>query len=389
MNSSRTDVYVANTCPRLMSDHPPVRTALFEEHLALDANMVDFHGFELPIWYSNIRDEHLATRRGAGLFDVSHMGSFRFTGNGVAAWLEGVATQRVTNIDSGRCAYTHFLDRDGYLIDDMIFAVVSDTEILGVPNASMIDVMWDWFHQFLPEDGSIQLENLSDATSILALQGPEAQRILDAAVGEGQHVGRFKWRSLTDNDLGLNGWIQGTGYTGEAGYEIFVPNQEAPALWRALIANGATPVGLGARDTLRLEKGYLLSGVDFCSPSLAPEGDDGFLARDSWETNVPFGLDLDHDFIGRDRVVSHEPSDARWWGIRYVEKGPLPRPGKDVQALDGTPLGRLTSGAPAPSLDNTGIGLGYLTQVGEGDEVLVVASPRKSVRAVVVRPPFY
>lgn len=372
-----------------MSDTPPVRTALFEEHVALDANLVDFHGFELPIWYSNIKDEHLATRSGAGLFDVSHMGSFRFSGTNVRGWLESIATQRVTSIEPPRCAYTHFLDEDGFLIDDMIFAVVSESEILGVPNASMIDVMWAWFTKHLPEDGSVQLENLSDETSIMALQGPDAKRILDEAMGEGQHVGRFKWRSLTSNALNVTGWIQGTGYTGEAGYEIFVPNGEAPVLWRALIQNGATPVGLGARDTLRLEKGYLLSGVDFCSPSLAPDGDDGFLARDSWETNVPFGLDLDHEFVGKQRVMNHQPEDERWWGIKYVEKGPLPRPGKDVTSTDGEPLGRLTSGAPSPSLANTGIGIGYLANVREGDEVLVVASPRKSVRAVVVRPPFY
>jgi len=369
-----------------MSEAPPVRTALYHEHVALEANLVDFHGFELPIWYSNIRDEHLATRSGAGLFDVSHMGSFRFSGQGVRTWLEGLATQRVTAIAPSRCAYTHFLDEDGFLIDDMIFAVVSEEEILGVPNASMIDVMWAWFSKHLPDDGSIAMENLSEATSILALQGPKAKALLDVAMGEGQHVGRFKWRALTDNELGLSGWIQGTGYTGEAGYEIFVPNDEAPRLWRALIDAGATPVGLGARDTLRLEKGYLLSGVDFCSPSL---GEDAFLARDSWETNVPFGLDMDHEFVGKARVAGHSDADPRWWGIRYTEKGPLPRPGKEVQSLDGAVIGRLTSGAPAPSLDNIGIGIGYLESVSEGDEVLVVASPRKSVRAVVVRPPFY
>lgn len=372
-----------------MSDAPPVRTALYEEHLALEANLVDFHGFELPIWYSNIKEEHLATRSGAGLFDVSHMGSFRFHGEGVRTWLEGLATQRVSAIEPTRCAYTHFLDHEGCLIDDMIFAVVSETEILGVPNASMIDVMWSWFHDHLPEDGSIGLENLSEQTSIIALQGPAAKSILDASLGDGQHVGRFRWKALTENSLGITGWIQGTGYTGEAGYEIFVPNDEIASLWRALVSNGATPVGLGARDTLRLEKGYLLSGVDFCSPSLAPEGDDGFLARDSWETNVPFGLDLNHEFIGKHRVVSHHEEDARWWGIRYVEKGPLPRPGKEVHSLDGTPLGRLSSGAPAPSLDNTGIGIGYISGVKVGDEVLIIASPRKSVRAVVVQPPFY
>ncbi|HII26780.1 MAG TPA: glycine cleavage system aminomethyltransferase GcvT [Candidatus Poseidonia sp.] len=372
-----------------MSDHPPVRTALYEEHLALNANMVDFHGFELPIWYSNIKEEHLATRSGAGLFDVSHMGSFRFSGDGVRTWLETIATQRITSIAPSRCAYTHFLDADGCLIDDMIFAVVSEHEILGVPNASMIDVMWSWFTQHLPTDGSVSMENLSDETSIMALQGPGARDALDAAMGDGQHVGRFKWRALTDNDLKTTGWIQGTGYTGEPGYEIFVPNDDAPTLWRALVEHGATPIGLGARDTLRLEKGYLLSGVDFCSPSLAPAEDDGFLARDSWETNVPFGLDLDHDFIGKHRVVSHAETDERWWGIKYLEKGPLPRPGKSVTSPEGVPIGRLSSGAPSPSLGNIGIGLGYLAGVSEGDEVMVVASPRKSVRAVVVRPPFY
>ncbi len=372
-----------------MSNEPPVRTALYEEHLALDANMVDFHGFELPIWYSNIKDEHLATRAGAGLFDVSHMGSFRFTGANVRSWLESIATQRISSVQPPRCAYTHFLDEDGFLIDDMIFAVVSETEILGVPNASMIGVMWAWFSKHLPSDGSVSMENLSEATSIMALQGPRAQQILEAAVGDGQHIGRFKWRALTDNSLGITGWIQGTGYTGEPGYEIFVPNTDAPVLWRALINHGATPVGLGARDTLRLEKGYLLSGVDFCSPSLAPEGDDGFLARDSWETNVPFGLDLEHEFIGKQRVVSHAETDERWWGVKYIEKGPLPRPGKAVHSLENQPIGRLSSGAPSPSMNNTGIGIGYLSGVKEGDEVLVVASPRKSVRAVVVRPPFY
>ena len=372
-----------------MSDHPPVRTALYEEHKALNANLVDFHGFELPIWYSNIKDEHLATRQSAGLFDVSHMGTFRFRGQGVLSWLEHLATQKVTAIEPTRCAYTHFLDEEGRLIDDMIFAVVNEQEILGVPNASMISVMWDWFSQHLPSNGSIELQNLSDAYSILALQGPKARILLDAALGVGQHVGRFRWRMLSENSLGISGWIQGTGYTGEAGYEIFVPNEEAPLLWRALVNNGATPVGLGARDTLRLEKGYLLSGVDFCWPPLAADGDDGFLARDSWETNVPFGLDLDHEFIGKTRVTSHDDTDARWWGIKYLERGPLPRPGKEVHSLDGTLLGRLTSGAPSPSLDNTGIGIGYIAGVKEGDEVLILASPRASVRASIVRPPFY
>jgi len=369
-----------------MSTGALVRTALYDEHVALDANIVDFHGFELPIWYSNIKDEHLATRENAGLFDVSHMGTFRFTGSKVKQWLEGVATQKVTNIPIGRCAYTHFLDEDGFIIDDMIFAVVSDDEILGVPNASMIDVMWGWFQGKLPSDGSVKIENLSTDMAIIALQGPKSKQILSSVLGMDNHVGRFKWQKIGENQLSVSGWIQGTGYTGEPGYEIFIPNDDAANLWRSLIDSGATPVGLGARDTLRLEKGYLLSGVDFCWPEL-PESTD-FLARDSWETNVPFGLDLDHDFIGKHRVISHQSSDARWFGIKYTEKGPLPRPGKDVADLNGNVIGRLSSGAPSPSLDNVGIGIGYISGVSEGDEIMIVASPRKSVKAVVVRPPF-
>ena len=363
-----------------------IRTALYSEHLKSNANIVDFHGFELPIWYTSIKEEHLACRSGAGIFDVSHMGSFRLTGANVRSWLETLSTQKVTSITPGRCAYTHFLDENGHLIDDMIFAVVSENEILGVPNASMIDVMWDWFTSHLPDDGSISLENLSPDTSIIALQGPKSKEIITDALGEDSHVGRFKWKEIPENKLGITGWIQGTGYTGESGYEIFVPNSDSPALWGSLLNAGATPVGLGARDTLRLEKGFLLSGVDFCYPELP--GADEFLARDSWESNVPFGWGFDHQYIGKERVESHSQTDARLLGIKYTGKGPLPRPGKIVTDLDGNKIGMLTSGAPSPSLGNVGIGMGYISGVDEGDKVLIVASERRSVEAIIVTPPF-
>jgi aminomethyltransferase len=366
-----------------MADAIPLRTSLFDEHVALGANIVDFHGFELPIWYSSISEEHLACRSSAGLFDVSHMGSFRFSGVGVKEWLESIGTQRVSAISSGRCGYTHFLTDEGFIIDDMIFAIVSEQEILGVPNASMVPVMWDWFNQHLTE--GIVIEDLSPEMSIIALQGPEAKRICCEVLGDANHIGRFGWSKISENPLHIDGWIQGTGYTGEAGYEIFVANSQAPVLWRTLVEAGAIPVGLGARDTLRLEKGYLLSGQDFAPPSLE---DDDFLHRDSWETNVPFGLDLNHDFIGKSKVESHSSSDARWWGLKQVERGPLPRPGKLVVSQDGEPIGRLTSGAPSPSLANVGIGMAYLSGVSAGDEVFIVASARKTVKAVVLQPPF-
>jgi aminomethyltransferase len=375
------------------------RTALHGSHLEAGAKMVDFHGFELPIWYSSIPEEHLATRNAAGLFDVSHMGFFRFSGKDVRSWLSSIATQEYLNFASGRCGYTHFLDHEGRIIDDMIFAVRSETEVLGVPNASMVEVMLDWFTSLLPRDGSISIDDLSDQTSILALQGPSAAAVISEVLGEDNAVGRFRCQNITANQLNVDGWIQGTGYTGEAGVEIFVPNRDAPGLWSALLEAGApfglVPVGLGARDTLRLEKGYLLSGQDFLWPGLGTEPDAalpvGFLARDSAETAVPYGLDTEHDFIGRERVLTSLESGPRWDGLICLERGPSPRPGHAVlssEADDAESLGYVTSGGPSLSLDRKGIAMAYLEGVEQGQDVWIQASPRRRVRAQVCRPPF-
>ena len=209
-----------------------VRTALYEAHQRWGGNIVDFHGFELPIWYTSMMEEHINTRENAGLFDVSHMGFFRFSGNGVREWLQSIATQRVEHLGSGRCAYTHFLDDNGLIIDDMIFAVadsqtISDTKmrdcpniselvILGVPNASMISVMKTWFDSHLPSDGSIILDDLSQETSILALQGPKSPSIIEAVLGVENVVKHFRGKAISSNNYGITGWIQGTGYTGES-----------------------------------------------------------------------------------------------------------------------------------------------------------------------------
>ena len=382
-----------------VADNQPVRTALFESHVEAGAKIVDFHGFELPIWYSSIQDEHLACRSAAGIFDVSHMGFFSFQGSNVRSWLEGISTQKISAIPPGRCGYTHFLDHDGCIIDDMIFAIKSETEIFGVPNASMVTTMLDWLSGLLPEDGSITIVDRSAGTSIIALQGPSSASILSEVLGQSNTVGRFKCQEITANELGISGWIQGTGYTGERGAEIFVSNDQAARLWSALLTGGESrglvPVGLGARDTLRLEKGYLLSGQDFLWPGLGlptdPSLPSGFLSRDSAETAVPFGLDLEHDFIGRSRVIESAESGARWHGLLCLERGPAPRLGHavfDSAAEDANLIGHVTSGCPSPSLARTGIAMAYLTGVEVEAEVWIQASPRRRVRAQVVRPPF-
>jgi len=349
----------------------------------------------LPIWYTSIQEEHLSCREKSGIFDVSHMGFFEFCGEGVLSWLNSIGTQQYINFASGQCGYTHFLDNNGHLIDDMIFAVDSKNRVLGVPNASMISIMWDWFQSNLPDDDSITMRDLSDNTSIIALQGPESSSILEIVLGKENLVSRFRCQEISVNDLGITGWIQGTGYTGEKGVEIFIPEIQAPILWDALLNSGALPVGLGARDTLRLEKGYLLSGQDFLWPGLGVDSEidfpEGFLARNSAETNVPFGLNLDHDFIGKKSVIKSMDSGAKWHGLLCQEKGPSPRPGHLV--YDGSDhnakiVGYVTSGGPSPSLNRTGIAMGYLEGVVLDQELWIQASSRRRIRSIVVKPPF-
>ena len=357
--------------------------------------MVDFHGYELPIWYSSIQEEHLSTRNSAGLFDVSHMGLFRFLGDDVRTWLSSVSTQEYMKFQPGRCGYTHFLDHEGNIIDDMIFAVSDEAEVLGVPNSTMVTAMMGWLSSNLPQDGSVVIEDLSDQTSIIALQGPNSGKILGDILGEGNDVQRFRCQEIMTNGLGLSGWIQGTGYTGEKGVEIFIQNEDSRRLWDALLSHpDSVPVGLGARDTLRLEKGYLLSGQDFLWPGLE-KGDDvfpgGFLSRTTLQTAVPFGLDIDHDFIGREALVRSMESESLFWGMECLERGPSPRPGHRV--MDGPEessetIGYITSGGPSPSKGMTGIALGYLRNCEEGDEVWIQSSSRRRVRSEVKRPPF-
>ena len=372
-----------------------VRTSLYQSHISAGAKMVDFHGYELPIWYSSIQEEHMATRNSAGLFDVSHMGLFRFLGNGVRAWLSSVSTQEYMKFQPGRCGYTHFLDHGGNIIDDMIFAVSNEEEVLGVPNSTMVEVVMEWLSSNLPSDGSITIENLSKKTSIIALQGPNSGKILRTVLGDKNNVKRFRCQEIMENEKRISGWIQGTGYTGEQGVEIFVSNEDAPILWDDIISHqDVTPVGLGARDTLRLEKGYLLSGQDFLWPGLQDGKDDlpvGFLSRTTSQTAVPFGLDLDHEFIGREALVKSMESDTVLWGMECLERGPSPRPGHRVMNGPGENsdiIGYVTSGGPSPSKGMTGIALGYLRNCEIGDEVWIQTSSRRRVRSEVKRPPF-
>ena len=394
-----------------MSPTVPVRTACYDLHAAAGATLVEFHGFELPIRYTTITEEHLATRNAAGLFDVAHMGCILVTGPDAINTFDRLTTQNVASIQEGRCAYTHFCDEEGFIIDDMIFAVTTCDEvvrtglaqiedeglcILGVPNASMVKPIQTWLLEHLEGNNDVRFHQLSHSTAILALQGPKAMEILDSALGISAK--RFQGTSFSSTLIDVKGWVQGTGYTGESGVEIMIRHEDAPKVWSRLIDIGASfglkPVGLGARDTLRLEKGYLLSGQDFIWPQLDGIEDSPVprevLALRSVQSNVPFGIALDTEFIGRqgNLEVAADANTSYLVGFQLVARGPPPRPGHTVESADGLHLGWVTSGAPSPTLDSAGIGLALLSNISPGDEIHIRSSPRRCTLAKVTVPPF-
>ena len=381
-----------------MNGEEIVRTPLYEEHIKLGAKMINFHGFELPISYSTIQEEHLGTRSSSGIFDVSHMGLFRFIGDDVRNWLSEIATQDFTKFEVGSCGYTLFLDDEGFIIDDMIFAVKAKNEILGVPNASMITPMKYWLQSKLSPNSEIKIVDESVETSIIAVQGPKSPDVISKILGRKNAVDRFRCREISSNDLEISGWIQGTGYTGERGFEIFLSSNDARKIWKSIVEFtdiDTKPVGLGARDTLRLEKGYLLSGQDFIWPGLENNQSDkfpnNFLHRNISETSVPFGLDLKHDFIGKETTLKYLKSSSRLIGLICEEKGPSPRPGHavfDGISLDSDLIGYVTSGAPSPSLKNSGIALAYIEKSENLIEVWIQSSKKRRIRARINKTPF-
>ena len=254
------------------------RTPLFNHHQKSGAKIVDFAGWEMPIQYTGILAEHKSVRENVGLFDVSHMGQIFVTGPETVDFLSYVTTWDMSRQKKGDCRYCHILDVDGNIIDDTIVYTLSKEKYMLIPNASKVSKVYDWF-MLNSKKFDVSIDNLSGDYFCLALQGPEAPRLL------GQHlntsVGSFQLVTIGDTI------VSGTGYTGEKGCEIIGPLKEVVTHWEALIEMGAEPIGLGARDTLRLEKGYLLSGQDFNG------------SQTTLETGYSWVIDWNHEFIGK------------------------------------------------------------------------------------------
>ena len=298
--------------------------------------MADFAGWEMPIQYKGIIAEHKSVRERAGIFDVSHMGQIFVKGKQTVDFLSYVTTWDMHRQKDNDCRYCHILDHEGKIIDDVIVYTLSSEEYMIVPNASMIDTIFPWLIENSSEF-DVKIEDSSNEFFCLALQGPDAPRLL----GQHHNISVNPFTLVRDGDM----IISGTGYTGELGCEIFGPYSEAAFHWESLIGMGAEPIGLGARDTLRLEKGFLLSGQDF----------DG--KQTTVETGYSWVIDWNHDFIGKESILSKKETCPKLCGIILDDRGVL-RPGFQIYHK-GEPISTLTSGSLSPSLKR-GIGLAYI-----------------------------
>lgn len=357
-----------------------LRTPLHGEHVALDAKMVPFAGYEMPVHYPpGIREEHQTVRETAGLFDVSHMGEFRVRGPEALALVQRLAVNDASTLQVGQAQYSAMCREDGGVLDDLLVYHYEDHYMLVVNAANRTrDLGWV---QEQGEGFDAVVEDHSDEIALLALQGPVAEEVMaPLADRELEEIGYYRFEP--GQVAGRPATISRTGYTGEDGFELYVAAEDAPALWRTLLEKGApaglVPAGLGARDSLRLEMGYALYGNDLDERHTPLEAGLG------WITKLDKG-----EFVGRDALRRQKEAgvERRLVGLRLTERG-FPRPGYDVVA-DDRDVGVVTSGTVSPSLD-VGIAMAWVpARLGEPDTELGVRIRDRVVPAVVQRPPFY
>jgi aminomethyltransferase len=357
------------------------RTPLYEEHRALGARLVEFSGWEMPVQYSGILEEHQAVRTHAGLFDVSHMGEFKVEGSEAQAFLHYLVPNDVTKLAIHQALYTQLCLPDGNTIDDLLIYCLAENHYMLVVNAGNIDKDFAWVQEQAQRFPSVTVVNQSDTTSLLALQGPAAQEILQGFTDVDLAAIRYYHFEPGQVD-GVNCIISRTGYTGEDGFELYCAPVDVVKLWRDLLAagkaHGLLPAGLGARDTLRLEAGYCLYGHELTEEINPLE------ARLGWSVKLNRG-----DFIGRDALlqVKQQGPQRLLVGVELLERG-VPRGGYLLYEQDQQ-IGVLTSGAPGITVKKN-IGMGYVDAAHALAGLPVQVDIRgKRIAAQIVALPFY
>jgi len=355
-------------------------TALTEKHIALGAKMVPFAGYNMPVTYEGINAEHATVRNGVGVFDVSHMGEFILKGENALDLIQRVTSNDASKLYDGKVQYSCLPNKDGGIVDDLLVYKIDDKTYMLVVNASNIEKDWNWIQQFNSE--AVEMHNISDQTSLLAIQGPKAADAL---------------QSLTDVDLASmeyytfvkgtfagidNVVISATGYTGAGGFEIYFENQYADQIWDAIFKAGAPyniqPIGLGARDTLRLEMGFCLYGNDIDDTTSPIEAGLGWITKFS------------KTFTNSEALLAQKEAgiQKKLVGFEMIDRG-IPRHDYEIADAEGNIIGKVTSGTQAPSLQKA-IGMGYIAKdfTKEGTEVFILIR-NTPIKAKVVKFPFY
>lgn len=357
-------------------------TPFLAKHEALGAKMMAFAGYNMPVSYSGINEEHKAVRESVGVFDVSHMGEFRVYGPEAFDLVQRITSNDISKLHPGRAQYNCMPNDTGGIVDDLIVYHMAEEDYLLVVNAANIDKDWRWIQQQNTMGAS--MTNLSDDIALLAVQGPKAedvlQRLTEVDLSQIKFY-HFEVGTLAGVD---NVIISATGYTGSGGFELYIDKQEAAKVWEAVFEAGQPeniqPIGLGARDTLRLEMGFCLYGNDIDDTTSPLEAGLG------WITKFTEG----NNFVNRSALEAQKAEGVKKKLVGFVmEDRGIPRHGYDIQNAAGEVIGRVTSGTQSPSLQQA-VGLGYVDKAYSAPETeIFIAVRKRNLKAVVTKPPFY
>ena len=356
------------------------KTALYNKHVSLGAKMVPFAGFEMPVQYSGVTQEHIAVREKVGIFDVSHMGQFFIEGATAKDLLQFVTTNNVDTLENGKAQYTCLPNGNGGIVDDLIVYKMNDEKYFVVVNASNIEKDWNHISKYNEKFGA-KMTNSSDEMSLLAIQGPKAaetlQKLTETNLSEIPYY-HFTVGKIAGIDDVI---ISNTGYTGSGGFEIYFKNEDAEKLWDSIIEAGEEfgiiPCGLASRDTLRLEKGFCLYGNDIDDTTSPLEAGLGWITK------------FDKDFVDKERFAQQKADGItrKLVGFEMQERA-IPRHDYLVVDVAGNEIGKVTSGTMSP-LKNVGIGLAYVAKDHfKIDSEIYIQIRNKNVLAKVVKLPF-
>jgi glycine cleavage system T protein (aminomethyltransferase) len=357
-------------------------TPFTEKHIALGAKMAEFAGYNMPISYSGINDEHTTVRKNAGVFDVSHMGEFIIKGNKALELIQSITTNDASKLTAGKAQYSCFTNEAGGIIDDLIVYCIEENNVyMLVVNASNIEKDWNWVSTHNPHGA--ELHNISDKTCLLAIQGPNATKLVQPLT-EIDILNLKYYTFVKGTFAGINNvLISATGYTGSGGIEIYFENKgdAADIIWNKIFEQGAPlglkPIGLAARDTLRLEMGYCLYGNDIDDTTSPLEAGLGWITK------------FTKDFTAKEVLETQKATGVskKLVGIEMIEKG-IPRHDYEIKNDEGTIIGRVTSGTQSPSL-NKAIALGYVqTEYSKIDTQVYIRIRDRLLTARIVKMPF-